>query len=285
MLTLYTQISMAEGQCELEVTHQRLESQKDFLIHSLLKLVLSKTETRVCLVEINQILTDGRKTRRVAKGELSLKWASVSKKVNDALLPVQIPIFKGLMGYRIFVIRKGEHDRFSKVNTVENLKAFRAGTGKSWGDRFVLEKAGLPVITSTRGRFLWGMLISKRFDYLPLGLHEPWDDISRYPEELSVEQTLMVSYPMALYFYVKKDNDTLFTLISEGMEAAIKDGSYDKNLYQSKIMVDAAKYTQINQRRIITIANPFMPLDTPYHRKEYWIEPQTFKEQVNAANQ
>ncbi|WP_143247473.1 diguanylate cyclase [Agaribacterium haliotis] len=266
--------------CSFELSHQKLESEKDFLIFSLLQLAMSKLEEPVCYKELVDPHSDGRKTQEIAAGRLSLKWASASPKVEQQLRAVRIPIFKGLLGYRLLVIRSGEEKRFAKVETLQDLRRFRAGMGERWGDRPVLEDAGIPLILSSRGRYLWNMLIRGRFDYLPLGLHEPWQDLLRFDKQLSVEPSLMLVYPMALYFYVNKNDERLFLALNEGLEAAIADGSYDRLLYSSNIMQQAAAKARVGQRKIIMIPNAYLPEDTPFHRGELWLDPKSFEAAV-----
>ena len=37
-------------------------------------------------------------------------------------LPVRIPIRKGILGYRIFLIRKQVREKFAKITTLDELK-------------------------------------------------------------------------------------------------------------------------------------------------------------------
>ncbi|WP_370980898.1 diguanylate cyclase [Agaribacterium sp. ZY112] len=283
-LSFFAVSSSYAQDCDINVSHQKLESQKDFLIFSLLRLSLSKVVKQVCYHELVEPLTDSRKTQDVSSGLLSLKWASAGPVVEEQLQAIRIPIFKGLLGYRLLVVRAGDSIRFATVNNVEGLRQFRAGVGERWGDRPVLEASELPLILSTRGRYLWNMLIRGRFDYLPLGLHEPWQDIPRFGKQLEVEPSLILVYPMALYFYVSKDNEELHALLNQGMELAIKDGSYDQLLYRSAIMREAAAKARVGKRRLIRLHNPYLPVDTPLGRSEFWLDPASFESAVTEAN-
>ncbi len=256
MLSL-SSTAKANDSCEMTIKHPMLESSKDNLIFKLFSLSISKVTTKVCYEQLNTVMSEARKSKSIEKGFIDVQWASADSFANDLLIPVNIPIFKGILGYRIFVIRKNDQHLFENVNSLSDLQKFIAGQGKFWGDTKVLEHAGLPVVTSTRGRHLWQMLASKRFDYLPLAIHEPWQDLKIRPElDLVVEKNLMLVYPMALFFYVNKDNEKLYQYLEQGMRMAIKDGSYDAILKSSEMIKSAAKYANIETRKIIYINNP-----------------------------
>ncbi|MGJ8681730.1 diguanylate cyclase [Paraglaciecola sp.] len=235
----------------------KLESTKDNLINSLLQLSLSKVFPNVCYQQNDQIVTEARKAKLIQKNVINIQWASASSAVEDYLQHIEMPIFKGLMGFRIFVIRQNEQSRFDQINTVEHLKTLVAGQGAFWGDTKVLKAAGLPVVTSTQGRRLWEMLDLKRFDYLPLGAHEPWKDIEIRPElNFTVEKNLLLIYPSAMYFYVSKDNKLLFDSLNRGMQIAFDDGSYDELLFKSDMLQGAINKANLDHRKILVIKNP-----------------------------
>jgi hypothetical protein len=236
----------------------KLESTKDNLINSLLQLSLNKVQANICYENTTEIITEARKAKFIQQGIISIQWASASSRAEDLLQHIEQPIFKGLMGFRVFVIRNNEQHKFDHITNVEQLKELVAGQGAFWGDTKVLKAAGLPVATSTQGRRLWQMLGLKRFDYLPLAAHEPWRDIEIRPEfNFKVEKNLLLIYPSAMYFYVSKTNKRLLDLITRGMKIALDDGSYDKLLFESDMLKGAIYKANLENRRILVIDNPY----------------------------
>ncbi|WP_156184273.1 diguanylate cyclase [Cellvibrio sp. pealriver] len=257
--------------CSLTATIPLIESEKDKLIYDLLVLSLSKTDVNVCLTQLEQVITDARKTRRVEEGSLSLKWSSASNPLEKNLKPIKIPIFKGLLGYRIFVIRKGDQNRFNSIKTLEDLRKLTAGQGYFWGDTKILQTAGIPVVTAAQGRNLWSMLASHRFDYMSLAVHEPWLDLEHRAElQLEVEKNLLLVYPSAMFFYVSTGNKVLYDLISSGMERAINDGSYDRLFYQSRMIQAVVERVNFSTRKVIYINNPLIDTSLLPTNPKYW---------------
>ncbi|WP_062065023.1 hypothetical protein [Cellvibrio sp. OA-2007] len=257
--------------CSVTATIPLIESEKDQLIYDLLVLSLSKTGINVCLTQLGQVITDARKTRRVEEGSLSLKWSSASNPLDKNLQPIKIPIFKGLLGYRIFVIRKGDQSRFDSIKTLEDLRKLTAGQGYFWSDTKILQAAGIPVVTAAQGRNLWSMLASHRFDYMSLAVHEPWLDLEHRAElQLEVEKNLLLVYPSAMFFYVSTENKVLYDLISSGMERALNDGSYDRLFYQSRMIQAVVERVNLSTRKVIYINNPLIDTNLLPTNPKYW---------------
>ena len=103
------------------------------------------------------------------------------------LLPIRIPIQKGILGWRVGLIRKGDQGRFAGVDTLEDLKRVRLAQGQEWPDTLILRANGIDVITAPRYEGLFKMLVSKRFDYFPRSVNEIWDELESHAGTLEVE--------------------------------------------------------------------------------------------------
>lgn len=270
--------------CDLEISHQRLENKKEELVLSLLALAVSKTEYTACFRERKQSITLAREAREVEKGRLRLMWAGSAPIAEAKLRAVRIPVFKGLLGYRVLIIRSDDQARFSRVNSVEQLISFTAGVGETWADRAILEAANMPIVTSAYGPQLWPMLIKQRFDYMAFGIFEAWQHFPEQSNSLGVEKSLILHYPISFYFYVNKEDDQLHEILTRGMELAITDGSYDRMLFQSALMKKAVKSTKISSRHVLKLPNPNMPQDTPLHIEKFWMSPYELEKAVLSAN-
>lgn len=274
LITLLSSLPAFSQSITGELNIPNLDTEKDKLIHQLLDLALSKTGSNVEYIAQPNQLSAGRLVERVESNKVDVFWAGMSPEVEEALAPIRIPIFKGLLGHRIFVIRRGDEHRFKSVKTLSDLQHFSAGQGRFWGDTDILQKAGLPVTTTVKGANLWPMLDGGRFDYFPLAVHEPWSEIDARPDlDLTVDSNVLLVYPFAMYFYVNKNNTELYKAIKTGMNIAIEDGSYDKLLFNSSMLKDALVRAKVADRVVIRIANPAMHPDTPVDVTKYWFDP------------
>ncbi|WP_143871063.1 hypothetical protein [Catenovulum sediminis] len=119
--------------CQQTLYVPLIESNKDKLITALLSLSVNKSGNDICIRQIDKSLTEARKSMFVDKGLIDVQWASKGSRANRLLKPIPEAIFRGLGGYRIFVIRKGEQARFDKIFTLDDLKKLTAGQGDFWG--------------------------------------------------------------------------------------------------------------------------------------------------------
>lgn len=272
MIILFFTSTSASAACQKPIRIQLLESEKDHLIHSLLLLSLSKVGRDNCLITNTEVMTNRREHRQVQKNLLDIIWTTSD--LYKTLTPIRIPIFRGLLGYRILVIRAGEQDLYNSVNKLNDLKKFQAGLGNTWGDTKIFTEAKLPVVTVNRGRHLWPMLAQKRFDYIPLGINEPWADLALRAElKLAAEQNILIHYPIGLYFHVNKKNKSLEKLLIKGIKMAIEDGSYDQLLQKSRMVQATLKYANAASRKTITLSNNNFTKNIPIENMKYWLSP------------
>ncbi|MBW8191580.1 hypothetical protein K0504_11075 [Neiella marina] len=238
--------------CDTTVKHQYVEIERDRVVLALLKHALSKTDRDICFEPIKFVANEVRYSTLLQSDELDVFWASSGSSAAQYAAPIQQPIFLGLTGYRILVIRKADQVKFNNVDTIEDLKQFNVGQGLFWGDTKILEQAGFSVTKAGEAKNLWKMLSSKRFDFLSIGAHEPWAQLATRPE-LAVEQNLLLAYPLALQFYVSTKDTALYELIEQGMRLALADGSYQQVLLQSNIIQQMLANANLLQRRQLII--------------------------------
>lgn len=259
--------------CALTVIHNKPTSTNDDFNISLLSLVLHKADPNVKLEAATESFTDGRAQAELDANHLSVIWGVTSFDMEQRFLPVRYCVFKGLLGYRIFIINKNEQYKFDNIKTVEDLKQLKAGQGITWADSKILKTSGLPLVTTTKYVNLFPMLDGGRFDYFPRGIFEPWSELSTWNKyNFAVEKNIMIHYPSAFYFFVNKNNTELATLIAKGFELSIADNSYDEFFYSSPTIAKAIMLSNFADRRVINIENPDMPLATPLARKELWFD-------------
>jgi len=182
-------------------------------------------------------------------------WSPTSLEYEHDYLPVRIPLDKGLLGWRIFLIGEADRGLFEGVHSLEQLKALPAGQVSEWVDTAILRANGLPVVTATRYENLFRMLAAQRFRYLPRGVGEIAGEAYNYGSlGLSIEPHLALHYPMCTYFFVARQNAELAQRIEQGLRRALKDGSFEQ-LFQHFYghTLQAAK---LDKRRVFELDNP-----------------------------
>ncbi|SHO58504.1 substrate-binding periplasmic protein [Vibrio quintilis] len=247
---------------------------QDFI--EILSMALKKTEStdgpfviRPTKVAMNPL----RFHRELEKNnEPNIIWASVTKQREERFLPIRIPLRKGILGYRVFLINKSQQPRFSAITSVNQLKQLTAGQGATWLDSDILAANGFDVEVGFSYEGLFKMLNAGRFDYFPRGINEVYVELqqrkTQHPE-IDVEKTILLYYPLPKYFFVNKNNQHLADRIERGLNMMIKDGSFDEIFMKyNKFYIDAI---HLPNRRVFLIDNPFLPDTVPLNRKELWL--------------
>jgi hypothetical protein len=72
-------------------------------------------------------------------------WAGNSTARESTLHKVNLPLFRGGLGWRGMIIRQQDSDKFSKITSIKDLDGLIACQGLHWPDADVFEHAGLAV--------------------------------------------------------------------------------------------------------------------------------------------
>lgn len=243
---------------------------------ALLKLAFAKVHACHTLVYSTERMKQARAVFELehGTGALDIMITMTSPEREARLLPVPIPLTKGLLGWRIALVRKERLQQFAGVRTVEQMKSFVAGQGHDWPDVGILRASGLPVHVSSTYDGMFKMLEADRIDYFPRALQQVFDEVGRYPG-LAVEPNLVLRYPADAYFFVNRANAGLADEIRRGLEAAIADGSFDRLFYSYFAPQIAA--ARLERRQILDLPNAVHGAALPLSRKALWFAPEEMR--------
>ncbi|HEY4081113.1 MAG TPA: hypothetical protein VGM81_10470 [Burkholderiaceae bacterium] len=229
---------------------------------SLLKLALSKADGAFEVHPSDDASVNLRVLTRMAAGQgIDVVWAPAARSLEHDFRRVPVPLDKGILGWRLLLIKAKDRARFASVQSLEQLKALQAGQVSEWVDTEILRDNGLPVVGATLYESLFGMLAAQRFNYLPRGVAEIEGEARNNAKlGLVIEPHLALHYPMCVYFFVARDNKQLADSIEQGLRRALKDGSLEK-LFQ-QLNGPALKAANLGQRRVFELNNPTLPADT-----------------------
>ena len=235
----------------------------------LLELVLSKTQTEY---RVEYPLVPMNQNRQIAELEagrtIDVAPLPSSADREERLLPIRVPLNKGLLGWRLGLVRKGDTERMARIKTLADLKHVHLAQGQDWPDTQILVGNGIDVITSSTYEGIFKMLESDRFDYFPRSVMEIWDEQEAHANTLEIEPHLALHYFYDSYFFVNKHNTKLAADISAGMEKAIADGSFDKIF--NEYWGERVRKAKLNERTVIELRNPLLTPETPSQRRELW---------------
>lgn len=256
------------------IKSQTVGNDNDKYAFKMLQLALSYCNGKYKITsDIANDKTLARTMSEIESGDVDVMWTATDQEKEDKLLPVRIPLYKGLFGYRIFIINKENQSKFANIETLADLKKLSLGQGTSWADTKILEANGLNVVKTMKYPSLMYMVDGGRFDAFPRGVHEPWAEVINYPKlNLMVEPRIMLVYKMPFYLFVNKNNAGLANDIEQGFNLAISDGSFNKHFYANSAVQKVIENANMRNRKIFELKNPNLPEKTPVDRPELWLD-------------
>lgn len=245
------------------------------LPHKLLIAALERAELRFDHpYEGDKDISNARILNDVKNGQLDVMWSMTSTTLEQEYQAVYIPLFRGLLGMRVAIVKAHKTSLFEHVYSLSDLSQFSAGQGKTWPDTQILRSNGLPVVTTLKYPNLFPMLEGERFDYFPRGVNEPWDEIKAHSElDLRVEPHILMRYRAPLYFFVAKENKKLAQALNSALEEMIADGTFNHMFFADSQVKMVLEKADLTHRRVIALSNPTLSEKTPLHRSELWFDP------------
>jgi len=240
-----------------------------------LKLAVAHCGVPYHLQPVPQPIGQGRAIRQLSSGQgpVDILWSMTSDVRERELLPLRFPLDRGLMGWRLLLVRRADQQRFAGIRNLDGLASMTAGQMHDWPDTQILRANGLKVGTGSSYSSLFAMLERGRTDYFPRSVLEIEDDLARFGarHDLVIAPGLLLRYPTAFYFFVSPREPRLAEDLSRGLERALSDGSLLALFNQ--YMRTQSKRLDLHERHVLALSNPLLPAATPLRRPELWEEP------------
>ena len=211
----------------------------------------------------------------MVNGELVNLSAQISSpEWERKLIPIRIPIDKGLSGYRISLIDGRRQAQFSALTNLTQLKALSLGAGRQWSSTAVFTRAGFDVVPGNSTSGLHSMLAANRFVHFPRGVEEAVFELEAHGAAfpaLAIETSLAIYMPLPRYFFVAPGHERLALRLEYGLQLLIADGRFDQMFHHA--FDDLIEKVGLRKRRLFKLDNPFLSPQTPLSNKAYWYDP------------
>ena len=209
--------------------------------------------------------------------QVNMAIFTISPDWNDTLLPVRIPLLRGLLGYRLLLVHRKDLDRFGKINSLSDLRQVKIGSVQHWIDTVILQRAGIPVVTGTTYDGLHKMMQAHRFEALSRGVHQIDAEAAAIEadpgNDLVVEPHLLLHYDLPVYLWFSKDEEgqRRAARVRAGLQAMVADGSLER-MFDDAFGPTIRKY-DLAHRTVIELPDPFLTPDDPVGDARLWYRP------------
>lgn len=170
------------------------------------------------------------------------------------------PMMKGLLGYRLLIIRDADRKTFAGITSAEQLQQQRLGIPLGWADAALFRHNGYPVVEEGTFDDLFARQQAKKFDYVSFGANEVegvYQERAAGVGGLTTAENLLLYYPFPLVFYVNPENAELARRVDQGMQIIINNGELDK-IFQ-RHYGNLVERLQLRDRQLIKLDNPLLP--------------------------
>jgi hypothetical protein len=260
---------------DISIVYPKTENfgERDAYFIDLLDFILQKSGYSYTIKATKRKYTQARILRELDKGDnINLFWMGTSPEFEKRFLTLYYPLYRGLLGYRVFIIHQDNQKKFSKNTSLKELQQYVGVQGIGWSDIAILENAGLHQ-RSAKYENCFVLVERKRVDYFSRGFMEAFEEVksreSIYPH-LRVEKNITLVYPFAIFFFVSPHHKEILEALSRGFEKAYSDGSFERWFYKHPKIKDALVKSHLKERKSIEIDNPYMTEATKSIAAQYW---------------
>ena len=235
----------------------------------LLKLALEKTGVRFEITPTDEITLQGKAFNLLSNNRsINIVWSMTNEQREADFLPIRVPIFKGLIGWRVLLV---EPNMLPKLER-SNLREHSVVQGMDWPDTKILQANGFNVVNATNYDEAFMIMHRSQAGMFPRSVIEVIAEIAddNLRRDLMIEPNYVLQYPAAMYFFVNKRDKILARLLEQGFAKAMADGTFDALFNATYLPV--LEELKVSQRTLVKLTNPLLPLETPLFEKHLWYQ-------------
>jgi hypothetical protein len=195
-----------------------------------IKLAIEKAEPQYGKITIERVVVDTltEATNALLNDQTIDAFVSGTDSEKEAeLLPIFIPLERGLLGFRACMIRPDNQPLFNQIQQAHQFKENQLyiGLGSAWPDRNIMLDNGFIIKHANNRPQLIRMLSENNMQCFSRSMMEIDDELMAN-QEFGAEKRLAFIYPFADILYMRKRAHKLHEALEYGLQRAIQDRSY-----------------------------------------------------------
>lgn len=258
------------------ILDQRIHFKKQILVNAL---DLTKPKYGEYNIDIKKYyMNSDRSFVELTTGKnINVYFAFTQENMERTAIPIRIPVRRGIVNYRLLLIKRGTEKIFANVNTIDDLKEIQVGVDTAWATHKTLTHHDFNIVPVADYDSMFNMLARKRFKYIPRSVSEIYSEIDRHSDDFYdfvVEPSLVLYIPSATYVFVSREAPRIADRLKEGLEMMLENGDLLKIF--NRFFLDSIEKANIRKRKIIYIDNPHLPSSVPVSNKSLWFDPNNY---------
>ena len=206
-------------------------------------------------------------------GRVNIVARATNLALEAQLRPVPIPLDRGLLGYRVFLILSELQPRLDAVRSLDELKHFSIGQSTPWTDVKILQANGFKLVLANDYEGLFKMLGARRFELFSRGVNEVRDEWLRHRQDirdLVIERGIVLHYPMPRYFFVPRtaQGERMAQRLQDGLQRLARSGEFEVRYQAYKRTV--LEGVDLAGRRVFHLPNPELSSLAPTADSFWW---------------
>ncbi|SIO17778.1 hypothetical protein [Salinivibrio sp. ES.052] len=253
----------------------RSGSALDLYAIELIEFLADKSGESVTLQAFDgQIGSQSRKVEMMKQGKLTVDWLGADRTLESELIPIRYPVFRGLLGHRLFITNQKTEPTLAPISDVEGLKSLTMIQGQGWADVNVLKSAGFRVREISSFENIFKAVNAGRADLFPRALIEPFSELNERQqyENLLVDPHLMLIYRFPMFLFVSPQHSDVADMLNSAFETAYQDGSFIEFFDSAPLVKETFEKANISGRTVIRVDNPHLSNETQAIPETFWLD-------------
>lgn len=262
-----------------EITFPRIQTSNETTENypvELLKLALEQTGVNFELKPSERLLSSDKAMRQlIVNRDIDIAWSLTDEDKENDFLPIRVPIYKGLMGWQLFLISPNFQSQFLEIQNLEDLLKYKVSQRFNSPNAAVLQAKQFQVVTGVQESNMFAQLEDGIVDFLPRSVINVRNDFDVWSQHqpVVIEKNIGLRYPLAMYFFLNTRSVTLHRLIETGLNRAIENGQFEA-LFQAHYS-ELLQEFNLDQRQFFDLENPLLPKQTPIDNEGLWFNAET----------
>ncbi len=198
-------------------------------------------------------MSRNRTYEQMQSGAVTIADTTVTE-ISQEHLRVPIPTQRGILSFRLFLVRAQDKDLLQNVKTLDELRRYTTGAASQWMSTGLLKDSQFKVVEGPDKDALVKMLIAGRFDTYARGVNEIYGELERYvnlKDKITVDPHLALYFYLPTYFHVTRLRPDLAERIHKGLIEINKNGEHERIFLEyHREMIEKA---HLEKRRIILL--------------------------------